>query len=103
MINDRSVNDIRIQWQDCKNESGEYSKCWENQPQFYSNQYNQQLEKRTLKACLVIVLRHSVLAVLSDLKINIYEVEFPTPLSHTTSKWTTNYNTFCHVLLLQDK
>jgi len=29
-------------------------------------------EKRNLKACLVIVLRHSVLAVLSDLKINIH-------------------------------
>jgi len=42
-------------------------------------------KKSTLKACLVFVLRHSVLAVLSDLKINIYDVEFPTPLSHTTS------------------
>ena len=43
-------------------------------------------KKINLEACLVIVLRHFVLAVLSDLKINIYEVEFPHPCSHTTSK-----------------
>jgi hypothetical protein len=44
-----------------------------------------------------------VLAVLSDMKITIYEVEFPHPRSHTTSKWKTNYKTFCHMLLIEDK
>jgi hypothetical protein len=52
---------------------------------------------------LCFVLRHSVLAVLSDLKINIYEVEFPHPRSHSTSKWKPNYNIFCHMLLIQYK
>ena len=40
LTNDRSANDFQIQWQGCKNESGEYSKYWETHPQFYSNQDN---------------------------------------------------------------
>jgi len=40
LTNDRSANDFQIQWQSCKNESGEYSKYWETHPQFYSNEDN---------------------------------------------------------------
>jgi hypothetical protein len=39
---------------------------------------------KTLKVCLGFVLCHTVLAVLSDMKINIYEAEFPPPHSHIT-------------------
>jgi len=40
LINDRSVNDFQIQWQGCKPESGEFSKYWESNPDFYSDQDN---------------------------------------------------------------
>jgi len=40
LINDRSVTDFQIHWQSCKPESGDYTKYWETQPEFYSNQDN---------------------------------------------------------------
>jgi len=102
LINDGTVNYFQIQWQGCKPESGEYSKYWETHPDFYSNQDNIS-SKGPYKCAWFFLLRHSVLAVFLDLKINIYGVEFSPLRSHTTSKWRPKYKIFCHMLLIQDK